>query len=80
MALTGLVGLSGVVVNDSLVLVSHLNDLRDRRSTDDIYEVIAEGTAHRTRAIIMTTLSTVAGVIPLVYGWGGTDPFMAPMA
>jgi multidrug efflux pump subunit AcrB len=32
------------------------------------------------RAIIMTTVTTVAALLPLAYGWGGTDSWMAPMA
>jgi len=69
-----------VVVNDSLVLVSHINELRQRNPDRNTLEVIAEGTSNRLRAIVMTTMSTVAGLVPLAYGLGGTDPFIAPMA
>ena len=80
MAALGLIGLAGVVVNDSLVLVSHINELRQRNPDRNTLEVIAEGTSNRLRAIVMTTMSTVAGLVPLAYGLGGTDPFIAPMA
>ena len=81
MAFLGLIGLSGVVVNDSLVLVSHINDLRTEAGPEaDIQGRVAEGTSNRLRAILMTTITTVVGVTPLAYGWGGSDPFMAPMA
>ena len=80
MAIMGIIGLSGVVVNDSLVLVNHVNDLRRERPNEDIREIVAEGTADRLRAIIMTTLTTVAALLPLAYGIGGTALFMAPMA
>jgi multidrug efflux pump subunit AcrB len=76
----GLVGLSGVVVNDSLVLVSHINEMRKKHRGDRLLNIIAAGTADRLRAIVMTTITTVVGLIPLAYGWGGSDPFMAPMA
>jgi multidrug efflux pump subunit AcrB len=80
MAVMGTIGLAGVVVNDSLVLVNHLNNLR--RWTPEVppLRLVGEGTSHRLRAIILTTLTTVAGLLPLAYGIGGTDIFMAPMA
>jgi multidrug efflux pump subunit AcrB len=80
MAIMGIVGLSGVVVNDSLVLVSHINDLRRKKQDETILKIVAEGTADRLRAIILTTLTTVSALLPLAYGIGGTAVFMAPMA
>jgi len=69
-----------VVVNDSLVLVNHINDLKAAKRKVNILEIVAEGTADRLRAIILTTISTVAALLPLAYGIGGTATFMAPMA
>lgn len=80
LALMGLVGLSGVAVNDSLVMVNHINELRKESPKEPELQVIAKGTANRLRAITMTTLTTAVGLIPLVYGIGGSDPFIAPMA
>ncbi|MCK4234065.1 efflux RND transporter permease subunit [candidate division WOR-3 bacterium] len=76
----GVIGLAGVVVNDSLVLVSHINRLRLKNPNGNVLNVVAQGTANRMRAVILTTFTTVAGLIPLAYGLGGTDPFMAPAA
>jgi len=76
----GVIGLSGVVVNDSLVLVNHVNELRQKRPDVGVKKIVAEGTANRLRAIIMTTLTTAVCLVPLAYGLGGSDPFMAPMA
>jgi multidrug efflux pump subunit AcrB len=76
----GVIGLAGVVVNDSLVLVNHVNRLRHRNSGGSVLELTAQGTADRLRAVILTTLTTIAGLIPLAYGFGGSDPFMAPTA
>lgn len=80
LAIMGIIGLSGVVVNDSLVMVNHINDLKRRRQGTDILRIVAEGTADRLRAIILTTLTTVVALLPLAYGIGGTAVFMAPMA
>lgn len=80
LALMGLVGLSGVVVNDSLVMVSHINKLRDNNVDGELIATVAHGASDRLRPVTMTTLTTVAGLIPLAYGLGGSDPFIAPMA
>jgi multidrug efflux pump subunit AcrB len=89
LAMTGTIGLAGVVVNDSLVLVSHLNMLRKEHPPANLKKLdlreynlrqIAEGTSDRLRAIILTTLTTVAGLLPLAYGLGGQSLYMSPMA
>jgi multidrug efflux pump subunit AcrB len=80
LAMLGAVGLAGVVVNDSLVLVNHLNELRKERPDEELRALVAEGTGNRLRAIIMTTLTTVVGLLPLAYGIGGLDVYMYPMA
>jgi multidrug efflux pump subunit AcrB len=76
----GVVGLIGVVVNDSLVLVDHVNQLRKERPNESVLELIAEGASNRMRPVLLTTLTTLSGLLPLAYGIGGTDPYMAPMA
>ncbi len=45
-----------------------------------LISLVAQGTADRLRAILLTTMSTVAGLLPLAHGIGGSDPFMGPMA
>jgi multidrug efflux pump subunit AcrB len=80
LALLGVIGLTGVVVNDSLVLVNHLNNLRRRSSEAALPELVALGTAERLRPIILTTVTTVCGLLPLAYGLGGSDIYMSPMA
>ncbi|MCK4653548.1 MAG: efflux RND transporter permease subunit [Candidatus Cloacimonetes bacterium] len=80
LGIMGIIGLSGVVVNDSLVLVNHINEQRKLRPGESIKKLVSESTADRLRAIVMTTLTTVAALLPLAYGLGGTALFMAPMA
>ncbi|HUV07001.1 MAG TPA: efflux RND transporter permease subunit, partial [Spirochaetia bacterium] len=79
-AMIGTIGLSGVVVNDSLVLVDHLNALTREKPGANIIELVAEGTSNRLRPILLTTLTTVVGLLPLAYGVGGGDTWMSPMA
>lgn len=80
LAMIGTVGLAGVVVNDSLVLVDKLNQLRLAGNYHTSREYVLEGTKTRFRAILLTTLTTVAGLLPLAYGIGGADVYMGPMA
>jgi multidrug efflux pump subunit AcrB len=43
-------------------------------------KLVAMGGSNRLRAIVLTTLTTVVGLLPLAYGWGGTSLYMSPMA
>ena len=79
-ATLGIIGLVGVLVNDSLVLVNHINRLRENNPDESVGKMIAQGTHDRLRAVVLTSLTTVVGLLPLAYGLGGNDPWMAPMA
>ncbi|BBO89282.1 efflux RND transporter permease subunit [Desulfosarcina ovata] len=63
MSFIGLVGLSGIVVNDSIVLVDCIN--RMRMKSLDLFEAIVAGGQQRLRPIISTTVSTVGGILTL---------------
>lgn len=63
MSFIGLVGLSGIVVNDSIVLVDCIN--RMRKSGLSLFDAIVAGGQQRLRPIISTTVSTVGGIITL---------------
>ncbi len=80
LAMMGIIGLIGVVVNDSLVLVDHINHLRKLDPARPLFALIAQGSSDRLRAVVMTSLTTVAGLLPIGYGIGGSDPYMSPMA
>jgi multidrug efflux pump subunit AcrB len=80
LALLGLVGLSGVVVNDSIVLVDFINRLRKAKKDLNLEEVIKEACSLRLRPVILTTITTICGLATVAYGIGGMDPFLRPMA
>jgi multidrug efflux pump subunit AcrB len=44
------------------------------------FEAIVSGGKRRLRAVLLTAITTVVGLLPTAYGWGGLDPFVAPMA
>jgi len=74
----GIVGLSGIVVNDSIVLVEFINNLR-RKGVDRRESIVSAGQL-RLRPVLLTTITTALGLTPTAYGiWGG-DPFLRPMA
>jgi multidrug efflux pump subunit AcrB len=77
-ALMGMVALSGVVVNSSLVLLVFVQRALD--SGMHYLEAIMQAGRRRIRAVMLTAATTVAGLLPTAYGWGGSDPFVAPMA
>jgi multidrug efflux pump subunit AcrB len=76
--LVGFIGLVGIVVNDSIILVEFINNLR--REGSDRRNSIIEGGQLRLRPVILTTVTTVFGLVPVAYGIGGGDPFLKPLA
>jgi len=78
MAMMGFVALTGVVVNSSLVMAVFIQ----RQILDGVpwREAIVESGKRRLRAVMLTAITTVVGLLPTAYGWGGHDPFVAPMA
>ena len=74
----GAVGMFGVVVNDSLVVIDAINRAKEKKG--NLKEAIAFGVSERLKAVILTTLTTVAGLLPLGLGVGGIDMFLSPMA
>ncbi|HOH37213.1 MAG TPA: efflux RND transporter permease subunit, partial [Spirochaetota bacterium] len=78
MGLMGIVGLCGVVVNDSIVYVDFIN--KERGEGIPLEEAIIDAGFKRIRPILLTTITTVFGLMPTAYGIGGYDPFIKPMA
>ncbi|MBU0549547.1 MAG: efflux RND transporter permease subunit, partial [Candidatus Omnitrophica bacterium] len=78
LAILGIIGLSGIVVNDSIVLMDFINKLRSQGVPRR--ESIIQAGKLRFRPVILTTITTVAGIITVAYGIGGKDPFLQPMA
>ncbi|AJR14233.1 acriflavine resistance protein [Leptospira interrogans serovar Linhai str. 56609] len=80
LAFLGIVGLAGVVVNDSIVLVDFANQLKLEKPGEDIDTILVETGLLRLRPVVLTTVTTVLGLLPTAYGIGGKDPFLVPMA
>ncbi|MFK8020242.1 MAG: efflux RND transporter permease subunit [Pseudomonadales bacterium] len=77
-SLLGIVALSGVVINSSLVLVDNVN--RIRRRGVDAFEAVAEAGVERFRPIVLTSLTTFVGLVPLISDNNPTTAMIIPMA
>jgi multidrug efflux pump subunit AcrB len=75
MGVVGTMGLVGVAVNDAIVVMAGIRD--DRNARAGVPEAIADIVIRRTRHIVATSLTTIAGFIPLVLGGGGFWPPVA---
>lgn len=74
----GFIALMGVVVNSSLILIVFVQ----RALEDGTHwrDALLQAGRRRLRAVLLTAATTVFGLLPTAYGWGGSDPFVAPMA
>lgn len=77
-ALIGVIMLAGIVVNNAIVLVDLINQLR-AQGMDRIEAIMEAGTA-RLRPILMTSLTTTLGLLPMAMGFGEGSEVRAPMA
>ena len=66
-SLMGFIALSGIVVNNSIILIDRMNKIRIDNPDMDMKEVVIEGATSRLRPILLTTLTTIIGMIPLTY-------------
>ena len=78
MAFFGVVALMGVVVNDAIVLISYVNDLRKEGMR--VREALIKAGRNRLRPIILTTVTTLAGMIPLSLNLAGGAEYWRPLA
>jgi multidrug efflux pump subunit AcrB len=78
LSLFGLFGLSGIVVNNSIILVSFYNDLR--RDGQPAHEALVGASCRRLRPMLLTSLTTIAGLTPLLFEDSLQAQFLIPMA
>jgi multidrug efflux pump subunit AcrB len=78
LSLFGIVALSGVVVNDSLVLIDFAN--RRRQQGIMVREAIHDASIHRFRPVMLTTVTTFGGLAPMIFETSRQARFLIPMA
>ncbi len=79
LSLFGFFGLSGIVINDSIILLSRYKLLREMTSLS-VDEAIIEAACQRLRAVLLTSITTIAGLLPLLFETSRQAQFLIPMA
>ncbi|MFT5352760.1 MAG: multidrug efflux pump subunit AcrB, partial [Candidatus Paceibacteria bacterium] len=75
-SMMGFIALSGIVVNNSIILIDNMNRTRKEYPHYPIDDVVLKGATSRLRPILLTTFTTVVGIFPLTYASG----LWAPLA
>ncbi|MCP5420016.1 MAG: efflux RND transporter permease subunit [Gammaproteobacteria bacterium] len=78
LSLFGFFGLAGIVINDSIILVTFYKQLR--ADGLPIQEALVEAACQRLRAVLLTSLTTIAGLLPLLFETSLQAQFLIPMA
>jgi multidrug efflux pump subunit AcrB len=81
-AVIGALGMIGVIVNDSIVMIDMIDNnlkLNIKNNSKHPWETIARIASTRLRPILLTTLTTVVGILPTAYGFAGYDSMLAEM-
>jgi len=78
MSIIGIIMLLGIIVNNGIVLVDYINQLREKGLS--LFEAIHEAGSARMRPVIMTALTTILAMTPLALGLGESGENWAPMA
>lgn len=71
----GLLGMTGIIINDSIVLVTSIDEHAEKRG---LIPAIIDGTCDRLRAVLLTTLTTVLGLTPLLFEQSTQAQFLKP--
>ena len=78
LSMIGMIGLSGIVVNDSIVLIVTVTERQ--RSGEPVLKAIENGACDRLRAVILTSLTTIGGLLPICFETSLQAQFLIPMA
>jgi multidrug efflux pump subunit AcrB len=74
-SVVGLLGMTGIIINDSIVLVTTIDEEAERRG---LLQAIVEGASDRLRPVLLTTATTVLGLTPLLYEGSSQAEFLKP--
>ena len=75
--MVGLLGLSGILVNNSIILISRIEERR--ANGEDLRNAVINGICDRFRAVTLTSLTTVLGLAPLLFETSVQAQFLLPM-
>ncbi len=74
-SIVGLLGMTGIIINDSIVLVTTIDEYAEKRG---LFPAIVDATSDRLRAVLLTTLTTVLGLMPLLFETSRQALFLRP--
>ena len=78
LSLVAVLGLAGIVVNDSIILVSNIYDKINKGGS--VLESVIQGSQERLRAVLLTSFTTIGGLTPLLFEKSLQAQFLKPMA
>ncbi|MBD65547.1 MAG: hypothetical protein CME62_10090 [Halobacteriovoraceae bacterium] len=78
LAMIGVIGLAGIIVNAGIILISFIDELKAEGKLE-MDQILAKASGMRLRAVFVTSLTTISGLIPTAYGIGGSDSMLVPM-
>jgi len=78
LSIYGVIALAGIIINDSIVFIDQIN--RNLRSGSAVFEAVYEAGLSRLRPILLTTITTAAGLAPLILETSRQAQFLIPMA
>lgn len=78
LALIGIIALGGIIVNSGIVLISFIDEMRAEGKLK-LEDILAKASGMRLRAVFVTSLTTISGLLPTAYGIGGNDAILIPM-
>ena len=78
LSLVAIFGLAGIVINDSIIMVANIYEKIERGT--DINNAIISGSQERLRAVLLTSLTTIGGLTPLLFEGSVQAQFLKPMA
>jgi multidrug efflux pump subunit AcrB len=78
LAMIGVIGLAGIIVNSGIILISFIDQLKAEGNLE-LHDILAKASGMRLRAVFVTSLTTISGLLPTAYGVGGSDSMLVPM-
>lgn len=78
LAMIGVIGLAGIIVNNGIILIDFINQMRAQGELS-LREILIKAPTIRLRPVMATSLTTMGGLFPTAYGIGGADSMLIPM-
>lgn len=78
LAMIGVIGLAGIIVNNGIILIDFINQMKDEGKMG-MREILIHAPTIRLRPVMATSLTTMGGLFPTAYGIGGADAMLVPM-